>query len=105
MALPRPLDLASPESLAHDRPFVFGDGPLDLQQQLVVWVGGDGPLDELDGTAGLAELLEEERLMDIAAGQAVGAVDGDDVELARGRGVTQTIQAGAVQPCPSGRGR
>jgi hypothetical protein len=98
MTLARPLDFAATESLAEDGALVFGDGPLDLEQELVVWVGGDGPLDELDGTAVLAELLQQERLMDIAAGQAVGAVDGDDIELARGRGVPQAIQAGAVQP-------
>ena len=61
-------------------------------------VGGDGPEDELDGAAGLPELLQEEHLIGIPAGQPVGAIDGDDFELARRGGIPQAVQARAVEP-------
>ena len=60
-------------------------------------VGGDRPLDELDIAAGLAEFLEQEDLVGIAAGEAVGAVDDDDVESARG-GVAEPVKGRAVEP-------
>jgi hypothetical protein len=72
------LQLTAAEALAEDRPLVLGDGPLDLQQKLVAGVVGDRPVDEGDVAAGAAELLQQEDLVGVAAGQAVGAVDGDD---------------------------
>ena len=61
-------------------------------------VVGDRPLDELDLAAGLAELLQQEDLVGVAPGQAVGAVDGDDVELALAGGVAEAVEGGAVEP-------
>jgi hypothetical protein len=63
-----------------------------------VRVVGDRPLDELDGASGLAELLQEEDLVGVAAGQPVGAVDAEDVELALSGGVAEAVERGAVEP-------
>jgi hypothetical protein len=79
------LELAAAESLGEDGPLVLGDRPLDLEQELVVRVVGDGPLDELDGAGGPAELFEQEDLVGVAACQPVRCVDADDVELAASR--------------------
>ena len=73
-------------------------GPLDLEQELVVRVVGDRPLDELDVAGGLAELLQQEDLVGVAAGQPVGAVDADDVELALAGGVAEAVEGRAVEP-------
>ena len=91
------LQLATAEAVAEQGPLVLGDGALDLEQELVVRVVGDRPLDELDVAAVLAELLQEEDLVGVLAGQAVGAEDGQDVELAVAGGVPQAVESGAVQ--------
>jgi hypothetical protein len=65
-----------------------------------VGVIGDGALDEGDLAAGLAEFFEEEDLVGVLAGQAVGAVDGQDVEFALAGGVAEAARAGAAEPRP-----
>ena len=92
------LELAAAESLAEHGPLVLGDGPLDLEQELVVGVVGDRPVDELDLAAGPAEFLQQEDLVGIAAGQPVGAVDRDDVELALAGGVAEAVEGRAIEP-------
>src|SRR5439155_24850988 len=47
---------------------------------------------------GLAELLQQEDLVGIAAGEPVGAVDADDVEFALAGGVAEAVEGGAVEP-------
>ena len=61
-------------------------------------VVGDRPLDELDVAGGLAELLQQEDLVGVAAGQPVGAVDAEDVELALAGGVAEAVEGRAVEP-------
>ena len=95
MAGPGLLELAAAEPLAEQGPLVLGDGPLDLEQELVVRVVGDRAVDELDVAAGPAELLQEDDLIGVAAGQAVGAVDRDDVELALACGVAEPVEGRA----------
>ena len=98
VAGPGLLELAAAEPLGEDGPLVLGDRPLDLEQELVVRVVGDRPLDELDVAGGLAELLQQEDLVGVAAGQPVGAVDAEDVELALAGGVAEAVEGGAVEP-------
>jgi hypothetical protein len=54
-------------------------------------------MEEDDLTAGLAQLLQEQDLVGILAGQSIGAEDGDDVEIAAEGGVSQAIQAGPIE--------
>src|SRR5262249_20938011 len=98
LAGPGLLQLAAAEPLGEDGPLVFGDGPLDLEQELVVRVVGDRPLDELDVAGGLAELLQQEDLVGVAPSESVGAVDADDVEFALAGGVAEAVEGGAVEP-------
>jgi hypothetical protein len=53
------LQLAAAEPLAQQRPFILGDRPLDLQQELVAGVVRDGAAEECHGAAGAAELLQQ----------------------------------------------
>ncbi len=98
LAGPGLLQLAAAEPLGQDRPLVFGDGPLDLEQELVVRVVGDRPLDELDLARGLAELLQQEDLVGITPGESIGAIDADDFEFALAGGVAEAVEGGAVEP-------
>ena len=90
-------ELAAAEPLGEDGPLVLGDGPLDLQEELVLGIVGDGAVEEDDLAAGLAELLQEQDLVGVLAGEPVGAEDGDDVEVPAERRVAQAVQAGPVE--------
>jgi len=98
--LPSPglLQLAAAEPLGGDGPLVLGDGPLDLEQELIVRVVGEGSVDELDVAGSLAELLQQEDLVGVAAGQPVGAVDAEDVELALAGGVAEAVERRTIEP-------
>jgi hypothetical protein len=81
------LQLAAAEPLAQQRPLVLGDRPLDLQQQLIAGVVRDGAAEERDGAAGPPELFQEQDLVGVLAGQAVGGEDAEDLDLAVAHGV------------------
>ena len=85
--------------LGDQRPFILGDGPTDLEQKLVVWVLGHRPVEELDAAAVPLQLLEEENLVDVVAGQPVGVGDEDAVVPGQGGLVPQPVQAGPPQGC------
>jgi hypothetical protein len=53
-------------------PFVFGDRPLDLQQQLVVRRVVDRPLAEVDLDSRLLQLLQQQHLIGIGGRTAPG---------------------------------
>jgi len=91
------LQLAPSEPLPEQRPLVFGDRALDLQQQLLVGVVADGALQEGDLAAGAAQLLQQQHLVGVLAGQAVGAEDGHRPELPGLGVVPQPVQARPVQ--------
>jgi hypothetical protein len=97
MAGAGPLELAAAEPLGEHRPLVLGDGPLDLEQELVVRIVGDRRVDELDVAAGPAELLQQEDLVGVTPRQPVGAEDRDDIELAGAGGVAEAVEGGSVE--------
>ena len=78
---PRLLELAAPEPLAEQRALVLGDGALDLEQELVARIVGDGTVEELDRAPHPAELLQQEHLIGVAPGQTVGGENADDVDF------------------------
>jgi hypothetical protein len=87
VAVARLLQLAAAEALAEDGALVFGDGALDLQQELVVRVVRDRVLQEHHLGAGAAELLQEQDLVGVLARQPVGGQHGDDPDGAVAHGV------------------
>ena len=91
------LQLAAAEPLTQQCPLVLGDRPLDLQQELVAGVIGDGAVEERDGAAGAAELLQEQDLVGVLAGQAVGGEDAEDLDLAVAHAIAQGVEAGPVE--------
>ena len=93
----RLLQLAAAKALAQHRPLVLGDGALDLQQELVVGVVRDRVVQEHHLAAGAAELLQEQHLVGILAGQAVRAEYGEDVDRGVADSVPQGVEPGAVE--------
>src|SRR5215217_9610146 len=92
------LELAAPEALPEQRPLVFGDRTLYLQQELVVWVIRDGVIDEHDLTARATQLFEQEHLVGILARQAVRAQNTYHLESPIFGTVSQRVQPGSVEP-------
>ena len=66
--------VAAPASAALEElgTLVLGDHALDLQEQVVLGAAADGAVEEHHLHAGTAELLDQEHLVGIAPGQAVG---------------------------------
>jgi hypothetical protein len=97
--LPSPslLELAAPEALAEQRALVLGDRPLDLEQELVTRVVGDGVGEELDRTSRSAELFQQEHLVGVAPGQPVGGKNGDNIDFTVAHRVAQGVQAKPVE--------
>jgi hypothetical protein len=93
----RPLQLAAAEALAENGALVFGDGALDLQQQLIVRVIRDRVVQERHLAAGPAELLQEQDLVGVAPRQAIGAQHRDEPDGAVADGVAQRVEAGSVE--------
>ena len=85
--------------LGDQRPLVLRDRPADLQQQLIVRVGAHRPVQELHLAAVPGQLLDQQHLMDIVAGQPVRRGHHDDVQIGQPRMISQP-----VQPRPSQAG-
>ena len=66
------MGLASPRSFRDLGSFVLGDHALELDQQLVFGCLGPRALDEADLGAGPGELVDEQRLVGVLSGEAVG---------------------------------
>jgi hypothetical protein len=98
MTVARLLKLAATEPLGQNSSLILGDGALNLQQQLVVWVIRDGMVQERNFAASAAELLQKQHLIGVFAGKAVRAEDGHDVEIGIADGVAQRIQRRTIQP-------
>jgi hypothetical protein len=73
-----------------------GDGPLHLEQQLVVGVIADGVLQEDDLAPGATQLLQEQHLVRVLARQAVGAEHDHEVNGPLVRGVPEPVQPGPI---------
>ena len=94
MAVARLLQLATAEALAENGPLVFGDGALDLQQELVIRVVRDRVLQEHDLNACAAELFQEQDLVGVFAREAIGGQDGDGSDDTVAHGVPECVEAG-----------
>ena len=89
--------MAAPAAAALQDPgaLVLGDNTLDLQQQVVLRRAADRTVEEDDLGAGTPELLHQQHLMGLAAGQPVGGMDVETVDAAGRHGVTQPLQSRA----------
>src|SRR3954453_9559108 len=92
-----PVALAAPTALEHLGPLVFGKHALELQQQAVLRRVSDRAIEEDDLCTGAGELLEQEDLMRVAAGEAVWGVDVDNIDRRQGHEVTQSLQGRSDQ--------
>jgi plasmid stability protein len=76
---------------------VFGHRAADLQQKLVVRVAAHGPVKERDLRPVLLQLLDQEHLVHVVAGQPVRRGDQDTVQPGARGGVAQTVEPGPLE--------
>ena len=78
--------------LGDQRPLVFRDRAADLQQQLVVRVGAHRPVQELDLAAAGGQLVNQQHLVDVVAGQPVRRGHQHQVKLGQRRVIAEPVQ-------------
>ena len=97
---PQLVQPAAAGALGDERPLVLGDGPADVEQQLVLRVVGQRAIDELHPAPVPRQLLQQQDLVHVVAGQSVGVGDPDAVQLGQGGQVPELVQAGPPQRRP-----
>jgi hypothetical protein len=88
---------AAPAALADLGAFVLGHHALDLKQQIVFRRGADRAVEEDHLDPGPPELVDQQHLVGVVAGQAVGAMDIKTVERSRRDRIAQALQRGSDQ--------
>jgi len=88
---------AAPHPLGNQAALVFGHGPTDLQQKLVVGILAHRPVEEVDLASSGRDLLEQQHLMHIVAGEPVGSGDQNAIQLPHGHAVAQPLQPGPLE--------
>jgi hypothetical protein len=91
-ALAGSMALTAASPLDDLRALVLGDHALELDQQRVLRRVRARPLDEHHAGAGLGELLDQQRLVGVLAGEAVRGVDEHHVHRHLGHQVPQLLQ-------------
>ena len=93
------VQLAAPVALGDLRALVFGDHTLDLDEQPGLRViTGRRAVEEAHLNAEALELLEDQHLVGVGAGEAIGREADDALEQARLGGVAQAIERGPIEP-------
>ena len=82
----------APAALEDFGALVLGDHPLHLQQQVVLGTAADRAVEEHDLHARAAELLDQEHLVGIAPGQAIGGMDVEAIDDTGRHRVAQPLQ-------------
>src|SRR5215207_11497605 len=89
--------LAAPTALEHLGPLVLSEHALELQQQAVLRGVLDRTIEKDHLRSGAGELLQQQHLMRVAAGEAIRGVDVDDIDRRQGHEVTQALQGRSDQ--------
>jgi hypothetical protein len=76
---------------------VLGDRPTDLEQEVIVRGVAHRLVEELDRRAGALQFFEQEHLVDVVAGEAVGGGDEDAVVVIESHLIAQAVEGGAVE--------
>jgi hypothetical protein len=83
--------MRSAHAFGDERPFVLGHRAPNLQQELVMRILAQGPVEELDAAAGTLELFEEHHLVDGVARQPIRRGEHDEVTARGSRRIPQGI--------------
>ena len=97
---PGGMALATPVPLDDLGPFILRHHPLHLEQQIIFWALARGAVEEDDLDARAAELIDQQDLIGIFAGQAIGRVDIEPVHTARATTSRRRSSAGRTSVAP-----
>jgi len=93
--------LASATAFPNLRPLILGHHPLDLQQQLVFWTPAQLSLQEDDLDPSPLELIHEQDLVGLLAGQPIRRVHMEALYAPCRDQIPQAFQAGSHQGRPT----
>ena len=79
----RPIQLAAPSAFGELGPFVFGDDALDLHQQPPLWIVQGWGVGEADRHLVTGELVQDQDLVGVGAGQPIRRQTPDGVDGTR----------------------
>jgi hypothetical protein len=88
---------AAAHPVRNEGPFIFGHGPADLEQQLIMGVITHRPIQKLHLAPMLGEFFEEHHLMDIVARQSIWGGEEDPLERAQGGAIAQPVQTRPIE--------
>jgi hypothetical protein len=88
---------AAAHPVRNEGAFIFGHGPANLEQQLIMGVVTHRPLQKLYLASVLGQLFEEHHLMDIVTCQSIRGGEEDPLERAQGGAIAQPIQARPIE--------
>src|SRR5207302_9679828 len=74
------LPSASPHALRNQTPFILGNGPTDLQQELIMGIVAHGSIHKFHPTAASFKFFNEKHLMDIVTSEPVRGRDDDSIK-------------------------
>jgi len=96
--LPRRVELPPPAALLEGGALELGEEPMHLAHQPLLRAVVERPVDEDDRTPGALQLLDDDVLVGVVAGEPVGGEDEHAVQLAAPHGVAQALQPRPVEP-------
>ena len=95
------MPLAAPTALKQPRPLVLGKHSLQLQKQGVLGRVTDRPIMKDHLHPSLGEFPDQNHLVSVAAGEAVGGMNIDNVDRRQGDQIAQALQGGTNQAGPT----
>jgi hypothetical protein len=82
----------APAALQDFGPLVFGDHALNLEQEIVFRGAADRTVQENNLRTRAMELIDQEHLMGVTAGEPVRSMDIDALDMAASDGISQPLQ-------------
>jgi hypothetical protein len=88
---------SAPHPISDEGPLVFGHRPADLEEEPVVGIITHRSIQKHNFAAKTRELVQDDHLLDVVAGQAIRFRQEDTVHIPITNGIPQAIEAGAIE--------
>jgi hypothetical protein len=98
---PRRMPLAAPMAFNDLGPLILRDHPLDLQEHVIFWTLASSSVEKNDLDPGAPELIDQQHLIRVFAGQAIWGVDIETVHGPRRNHIAQPLQGWPDQCRPT----
>src|SRR5579885_2207689 len=95
------MSLPTPTALQNFCSLIFGDHPLDLEQELIFWSLPDLSVEEDHLDPRSEKLFQQEHLVRVVAGKSIWAMHIDLIQAPCCRDIAQAFQSGANEGRPA----